>query len=472
MSIASPVRPETDTSHARTAGRARQPQVALGLLALTVVVLLAVEAADAVPEATVLRGAAAWGAAATVVLVGVGLLLHGLLRRTSWHYPEGSPRDVRIDLLRGVAIVFVVLNHLELPSVFGLASEEAIGIVSGAELFVAMSGVVVGMVYRQRLARTDLVEVTGVLLRRAWKLYCTALGVVLVVYLLTLLPGVDGRAVTTFDLGDGQVSNTYPNVERLGDYPVPGYVLRDLLRLQLGPWQFNVMGLYVVLMALAPLLLAALRRRLVLVVLLVSWGLYAFNSTTPTRLLPSQFEVPFPLLTWQVLFVTGLVIGWYRTSLLAFVRRPTGRVVLAVMVLAHLAIVVLAWSSGYTSNGYDVRLALLSQASFDAVYAGWFQRTTLDPGRLLDVWLVLATLYALLTAYWRPINDALGWLLVPLGQASLYVFVLHVLAALVVVNVPGLGGDSIALGTLAHGLVLAVLWTMVRKRVLFRLIPR
>ena len=71
----------------------------------------------------------------------------------------------------------------------------------------------------------------------------------------------------------------------------------------------------------------------------------------------------------------------------------------------------------------------------------------------------------------RPFDRALGWLLVPLGRASLYVFVLHVPAALVVANVPGLDGTSVALGTLAHGIVLGVLWTMVRTQVLFRIIP-
>lgn len=464
--------PQPDAPAPERADRAdRRPLAGLAGLLAVVAVLLGVEAAGAVPDGTVLRGPAAWGAAAAVVLVGLGLLLLGLLRRTAWHYPDEVERDLRIDALRGLAIVLIVVNHVELPSVFELVSQETIGIVSGAELFVAMSGVVLGMVYRRRLARTDLVEVTGALLTRAWKLYRTALAVVLVVYLLTLLPGVDGRAVTTFELGDGRTSDTYPNVEQLGEYPVPGFVVRDLLLLRLGPWQFNVMGLYVLLLVVAPLLLAALRRRLALVVLGLSWGLYALDSTRSTRLLGSQFEDPFPLLTWQVLFVTGAVVGWYREALLAFFRRPAGRAVLAIAVVAHLGIVLLAASSTFLSNGYDVRLDLLPSATFDAVHADWFTRATLDLGRLLDVWLLLATGYALLTAFWRPLDRAVGWLLVPLGRASLYVFVLHVVAALVVAQVPGVR-ESVALGTLAHGVVLAVLWTMVTRRVLFRVIPQ
>jgi hypothetical protein len=252
---------------------------------------------------------------------------------------------------------------------------------------------------------------------------------------------------------------------------VPGFVIRDLLLLRLGPWQFNVIGLYVVLLLVAPLLLAALRRRLVLVVLAVSWGLYAVDSAVPTRIFGAQFEDPFPLLTWQVLFVTGLALGWYRTTLLAFFRRPAGKALLALAVVLHLGFVLLAASSSFLSNGYDVRLDLLPAATFDAVYADWFTRATLDLGRLLDVWLLLATAYALLTAFWRPLDRLLGWFLVPMGRASLYVFVLHVPAALVIANVPGLDGTSVALGTLAHGIVLGVLWIMVRTQVLFRIIP-
>lgn len=449
----------------------RAPWIAAGLVGAVVAVLLLLERTGTASErGLVLTGASAWSAAGLVVLAAVGLLAAGVRSPRRWRYPDAAPRDQRLDLLRGIAIVFVVLNHLDLPSLFQLASQEAVGPVSGAELFVALSGVVVGMVYRVRLARGDLAEVTGLLWRRALTLYRAGLVVVLLVYLLTLLPGVDGRAVTTFSDG-GAVSDLYPNAERLGDYPVPGWLVRDLLLLELGPFQVNVLGLYVVLLLVAPLLLAALRRGLVLPVLAVSAGLYAVNAVQPTRLLTSQFEDPFPLLTWQLLFVVGLVVGWYRTELLARAGRPSGRAVVALVVLAHVALLLLAASSPYLSNGYDVRLALLPAADFDALYADWFVRRTLGLGRLLDTWLLLGALYGLMTAFWGPLSRAVGWFFVPLGAASLYVFVLHVFAALVVANVPGLDGGSIALGTLAHAVVLGALWAAVRRRFLFRLVP-
>ena len=81
------------------------------------------------------------------------------------------------------------------------------------------------------------------------------------------------------------------------------------------------------------------------------------------------------------------------------------------------------------------------------------------------------SLYALLTAFWQPLSRALGWFLVPLGQATLYVFVLQVYVALLVGNLPGVQ-DSLLLGTLVHTAVLALLWLAVRRRFLFRVVPR
>ncbi len=106
-------------------------------------------------------------------------------------------------MLRGLAIVFVVVNHVGINSVFQLLSQETLGVVSGAELFVMLSGVVLGMVYGPRIA-TELGDVVDGTTKRAWKLYFTALAVVLIVYGLSLLPFINAAAVTTFtDQGTG-----------------------------------------------------------------------------------------------------------------------------------------------------------------------------------------------------------------------------------------------------------------------------
>jgi fucose 4-O-acetylase-like acetyltransferase len=131
----------------------------------------------------------------------------------------------------------------------------------------------------------------------------------------------------------------------------------------------------------------------------------------------------------------------------------------------------LSWANPYLSSAYDFRLAILPDASYRALYDLLFGRTYLEPGRLLNVLALLVTAYALLTAYWKPLERALGWLLIPLGRATLYVFIVHVALIAVVSNIPWLHQGNILLNTLAYAVIVALLWVMVRARFLFRVIP-
>lgn len=430
---------------------------------------------------TALEGYTAWAVAAAVMAVALALCLLPLWRPVrEWAHAGDSSRDARIDMLRGAAIVFVVVNHVGITSFFQLLTQESIGVVSGAELFVLLSGAVLGLVYGPRV-KDNLGDVVDRTSKRAWKLYVTALVVVLLIFALSSLPFLNVTAVTTFtDQGTGAAGtgaagtayDLYAGMAGFLQFPVPDHLIPALFLLQVGPWQFNVMGLYVILLALSPLVLMALSRGLVWLVLAVSLGLYALGITTQVRLLPSQFEDSFPLLIWQVLFVLGMVAGHYRRLVVGWFSRPRQRALLWACVLLAVALAMFSWTSPYFSNAYDIRLALLPEPTFRTVYDGFFGRTDLEPGRLLNVLLVIITGYAMLSAYWRPLERALGWFLIPLGQATLYVFILHVFMILGVANIPALRQGDIWINTAASVVILALLWTMVKTRFLFRIIPR
>ena len=308
----------------------------------------------------------------------------------------------------------------------------------------------------------------------------TALIVITLVYLLALLPGIDARVATTFTDqgtgasaagGSGRIYDLYGGFSSLADFPVPGWALRDVLLLRMGPSQINIMGLYVVLLLLAPIMAWLLLRRRWAALVATSVTLYVVGQIHPIRVLPSQFEDPFPFVDWQILFVLGLVAGWHRARLVAAARQPLGKVVVGLAVVLTVGFAFFSWNNPQVSNAYDVRLALLPDATFTRLYNDWFARTTLEPGRLIAVLCFLVTAYAVLTAYWMPVQRAVGWFLIPLGQATLYIFVLHVLFVVAVANVPALT-SSVLLGTLTHAAVLAAFWLMVRKRFLFRVVPR
>lgn len=446
---------------------------------LTTGPVTAVSGAQQATRANSLTGPAAWTVAAAMVILLVALWQ--LPRRVGavagWGYADPSKRDSRVDFLRGLAIVFVVVNHLGMTSLFQLLTQEAVGFVSGAELFVLFSGLVVGMVYGPRV-KDDFGKVVDLTSRRAGKLYVTALAVLVGVFLLSLLPFFQTDALTTYvDQGTGgagrnavgRTYDLYAGMETLLQFPVPAQVLPAIILLQFGPWQFNVMGLYVVLLLASPLILAALNRGKAWWVLAASLAVYALGATTRFRLLPSQFEDSFPLLVWQVLFVIGLVAGFHRRSIVAWLS--THPWIVAACTGLAVVFAVLSWCNPYLANGFDVRLALFPDAAYRTMYDALFGRTYLDPGRLLNVLVLVVAAYAFLTAYWKPVERALGWFLIPLGQATLYVFILHVVLIAIIANIPVLRQDDILINTAAYAAILGLLWLMVKKRVLFGIIP-
>jgi len=428
-------------------------------------------------------GLGGWAVAAGAVAL-IGLLVAFALRRRggrALHYEGASSRDGRIDLLRGLAIVFVVINHVGLVSLFQNVTQEFFGIVSGAELFVLLSGAVLGIVYRPKLVSGGIGEVVVRTGQRAWKLYYTALAVVVLVFFLSLVPFLNGATVTTFtDQGTGaagqgaagRVYDLYATADQLLQYPVNPQSVVDFLLLRMGPWQFNVMGLYVVLLVLSPLVLWALGRRWWSWVLGASLALYTIGLVWHVRLLPSQFEDSFPLLVWQCLFVVGMTAGFYRREIVAWFATRWGRVALCVVIALAAALMVLSWNNPYTSSSLDVRLALVPDNAFRELYGALFERTYLEPGRLVNVFVLVVALYALLSAYWRPIERAVGWLLIPLGQATLYVFIMHVFFALIAGSIPLLREGHVWINTVANLIIVLTLWVMVKTRFLFRLVPR
>jgi hypothetical protein len=382
--------------------------------------------------------------------------------RTATHVAtSASPRrDVALDLLRGLAMVILVVNHLHLDSALEYVTEPFL---SAAETLVAVSGVVTGMVFGRRWrAEGPRVAALG-LLRRARTLYLASVAVVALVAAFKLVPGAATEALTVLPRGGADL------------YAFDG-VLRTalaVLTLEAGPWQFNILGFFVAALAAAPAVLAALARGWWALALGASWMLYLLGRTTMADVLPSQSEGPFPLLVWQVLFVHGVVLGWHRERVAAAVRRARGVVVAAILALAALAAYGRLHELGLDPLGLDPLLGFTPAdwARWDAAH---FSKATLDPARLLTMTSLAAAAYLALRRFAPVIERTVGRVLLPLGRNSFYVFIMHVFVCLAVASLPPLAGDGLGLaGNTAVQLgCLALLWLMVRRRFLFRWVPR
>jgi hypothetical protein len=383
-------------------------------------------------------------------------------------------RDLRIDFLRGLAIVFVVVDHIHLESLFYTLSHERIGAFSGAELFVLLSGVVLGMVHRKRILASGWQASAQRMWARAGLLYVVSLIVVIAAYLLSKLPFLDDDVLTTWaDVTTGETFSMYGSTEQLAQMPVPPSAVFDVLFLNVGPYQFNVMGLYVGLLILAPFAMWLLTRGHWWVLLPASIVLYGMNFVFEWRIVPSSFENPFPLLTWQLPFMVGLTIGYYQDRIRRWFGGPSGKTVAVLAWAAFVVFLFFTWNSpAKLGDPLSLRLDFIPDSRFWQIYEEWFPRDFLGPLRILNLAVAVIALYGLLSRFWTPAYRLLGWFLIPLGGATLYVFILHVVFALIVSSLPIDEHDSLLVGTLTHIAILALLWVMVKSSFLYRWIPR
>lgn len=338
-----------------------------------------------------------------------------------WRYDVRGKRDLRIDWLRGLAMTCVIVNHSRISSVLTWFSYERFWIVTAAEMFVALSGVVLGMVYGRRIVRGEWQAVVHGLSRRALTLYGAFVAVTLSVVALGLL-GIDVRAVT--DSGATMESVCFSHPQTLN-----AAMVGDIARMRCGPWPFEIVGLYVWLVAAAIPCLMLLRHGRWRWLLALSWSLYLLHRLRPYSLTGGAFETEFPILAWQLLFVHGLTIGYHAENVRACALRCPRAVPIAIGGAAA-AFAVLAACNPWSEGPSALHWTIVSPEHFTALYFRHFSLRDLGAGRLLNIAVALPTGYALLTRFWGMVRP-IGALFVTLGQQSLGAFVLHVYGILI-----------------------------------------
>ncbi|HWH22651.1 MAG TPA: OpgC domain-containing protein, partial [Allosphingosinicella sp.] len=355
---------------------------------------------------------------------------------------------------------------------------ERLGIFTGAELFVIVSGVLVGKTSRAGEWH-DGFTVSRRWWSRARTLYFAYVALITMVIVIARLHILDVEAVTTFT--DRWAKITYPLIPPEGT-PLFEQV-KSVLLLRSTPHQVQILGFYVCVLALAPLGLLMLRRGLWWQCLLASLGIWLISWLSPLPLMPTgaQFEYAFPLLAWQAYFFCPLVAGYKHKEIDSWFEkhRSLGRALLLFIVLLAGISLLYAQTNDNPSFPAVTRLDLIEPTTFRDIYNAIFQKNQLGPGRLITSAAFIITFYLLLTYFWRLFAVPLGWFLLPLGRASLYVFLVHVPFILAADQIPGyfegiptFDWATIWFNTAILVGILAALWLMVRFRILFGIIPR
>jgi hypothetical protein len=226
--------------------------------------------------------------------------------------------------MRGLALVAMASAHLTYVggSSYVRQITHAAAWVDGAFFFVALSGVVTGLVHRRLVARQGLRTSSTKLAKRAALIY--AVHVVLVV--LT----VSAASI------EPNVLHETPTWSELGGWAAG---MGDILSLTLQPNFIDVLPMYVVFLLLAIPAVAALRNGWYGAVAAGSLAIYTVGL--PFGGLP-LVDRSFALASWQVLFMAGLMVGWAWENELAGIGPRARRVILAGAAATSVVFVVLA----------------------------------------------------------------------------------------------------------------------------------
>jgi hypothetical protein len=226
--------------------------------------------------------------------------------------------------MRGLALMAMASAHLTYVGGSSYVEQvtHAAVWVDGAFFFVALSGVVTGLVHRRLIARDGLRASSTKLARRAALIY----GVHVVLVVLTV------SAASR----EPNVLHETPTWSALGGV-VAG--MGDILSLRLQPNFIDVLPMYVVFLLLAMPALAALRRGWYGAVAVASLAIYAVGL--PFGGLPFV-DGSFAITSWQVLFVAGLMVGWAWEHELSSASQPLRRAILALAAVMSAAFVFLA----------------------------------------------------------------------------------------------------------------------------------
>lgn len=209
-----------------------------------------------------------------------------------------AARDHRIDVIRGLVLIMIYINHV--PGTFyeNLTSRN-FGFSDAAEAFVLLAGVSAALAYGRQFGTLPLMQGIRRIWGRAWTLYLVHIMISIVVL---------GVVAAMARWGGSTRMITADNFDALFRDPVGVFIGLPTMLHQFG--YVNILPLYVVLLLAAPAALwLGLRRPLVL--LAVSVVLWILAGTTRLNFvtypgLNGWFLNP---VAWQLLFVVGLLVG-------------------------------------------------------------------------------------------------------------------------------------------------------------------
>jgi hypothetical protein len=215
-------------------------------------------------------------------------------------------RDLRLDFFRGIGMFIILIAHITgnpwtlwIPARFGFSD--------ATEMFVFCSGMASAIAFGAVFARAGWLMGTLRIAHRVWQVYWVHLGVFFVTLVLMLTLNMTG----VFPRDEVSALNLLPFLNNTG----PNLI--GLMTLTYVPNYFDILPMYLVILALIPVMMALARLdvRLAVAASLALWVAGTAGLNLPAELWftkPSVRQWFFNPFGWQLVFFTGfaLMAGW------------------------------------------------------------------------------------------------------------------------------------------------------------------
>ena len=216
-------------------------------------------------------------------------------------HPTTTERDLRLDFFRGLALFCIFLDHLP-NNIMAEFTLQSVMFADAAEVFILISGYTAGMVYGRAMERQGFLVAGVRVYHRVWQLYVAHV-FLFTIYLATVI-------YTEGALNKSLYAEEFGATNFLQE---PGLALVQALMLQFQPAFMDILPLYIVLLAVLPLVLAGFRSwpGAVFLTSFVLWLAVQFDNRVALSAYPGPDRVWFlnPL-AWQALFLLRVWFGW------------------------------------------------------------------------------------------------------------------------------------------------------------------
>lgn len=218
-------------------------------------------------------------------------------------------RLIALDMLRGYALVCIMLDHMPVSGLRGLTLAN-FSIFDAAELFVLLSGFLVGLVWLSVERRDGVRQAQWRFARRAFEVWRTL-----------VIGGIIMALLSAGLLAVGMKHTAIWNQYAVWVLDNPLGYLGVLATMWLQPNLLDVLAVYVVLIASAPILVPVLKRfplSFAAGSLALWWFAPVLNPLIPNHNKGGLLFNPFG---WQMLFYTGVAMGLFRESVMPVLMR-------------------------------------------------------------------------------------------------------------------------------------------------------